>query len=52
MSTVDEQREENNETTTKELDDLEKFLRDQGVSLNANNNNNHLGGSVQGRNFE
>lgn len=31
MSTVDEQREENNDTTTKELDDLEKFLREQGV---------------------
>jgi len=28
MSTVDEQREENNETTNKELDDLEKFLKE------------------------
>ncbi len=37
MSTVDEQREENNETTTKEIDELEKFLREQGININANN---------------
>ena len=49
MSTVDEQREENNETTTKELDDLEKFLRDQGIQLATGT---HGSGGGLGRNFE
>ena len=47
MSTVDEQREENNDTTNKEIDDLEKFLRDQGIKLG-----NATMGSGCGRNFE
>jgi hypothetical protein len=49
MSTVDEQREENNDTTTKELDDLEKFLREQGIQLGTGTQGSGVGG---GRNFE
>lgn len=53
MSTVDEQREENNDTTTKELDDLEKFLREQGIQLGTGTQGSGVrGGGGGGRNFE
>ena len=51
MSTVDEQREENNDTTTKELDDLEKFLREQGIQLGTGTQGSGVLGGC-GRNFE
>ncbi len=46
MSTVDEQRDENNETT-KELDELDRFLREQGIQLK-----NECIGEGIGRNYE
>jgi len=52
MSTVDEQREENNETTTKELDDLEKFLKEQGIQLGNGTSGSSANGGVCGRNIE
>jgi hypothetical protein len=52
MSTVDEQREENNETTNKELDDLEKFLKEQGIQLGNGTSGSSANGGVYGRNIE